>query len=131
MSVFSYYAVVSQDSNLSPPRRRASALRVEPRSRVIARRTDRGMDRHLIIFFFIDLINNRFTWITEILCHLYLLKTVTLVGLWTVAEGCVRNRVGNLKYNNNKILIKHETNIIKEKSNNSCYYGFESLVIEL
>ena len=33
---------------------------------------------------------------TEILHHLYFSKTFTLVGLWTVAEGWVRNRVGNL-----------------------------------
>ena len=31
-NVFSYYAVLGQDLNLSPPWRQASALRVEPRS---------------------------------------------------------------------------------------------------
>ena len=33
-NVFSHDAVLSQDSNLSPPRRRADAQRVKPRSRV-------------------------------------------------------------------------------------------------
>jgi hypothetical protein len=36
------------------------------------------------------------TWMTAIFLQPYFLKTFTLVGLWTVAEGWVRNRVGNL-----------------------------------
>ena len=34
LNVFSYDAVSGRDSNLSPPRRRTDALRVEPLSRV-------------------------------------------------------------------------------------------------
>ena len=36
------------------------------------------------------------SWITEIRCQPYFLNTFTLVGLCTVAEGWVRNKVGNL-----------------------------------
>ena len=35
-NVFSYDALSDRDSNLSPSRRRANALRVEPRSRVFS-----------------------------------------------------------------------------------------------
>jgi hypothetical protein len=36
------------------------------------------------------------TWMTAIFLQPYFLKTFTLVGLCTVAEGWVRNKVGNL-----------------------------------